>query len=277
MLIDWFTVGAQVLNFLILVWLLKRFLYKPILNAIDVREKRIAGEVADADAKKADAQKSCADLEKKNKAFDDQRGGLLNKASEDAKAERDRLIALAEADVGALRAAQTTALRNERIKLGNQITRLAQDEVFGIVRKTLSDLATVSLEERMGEVFTRRLREMNQTAKATLAVALKTSSQPAILTSTFEIPAEQKAAIQNALNETFSAEIRVRFETAPDTVCGIELTANGQRIAWNIEQYLASLDQKAGALLDARYAPETKAKPQTQNTPTPELAHAAPK
>jgi F-type H+-transporting ATPase subunit b len=48
MLIDWFTVVAQVLNFLILVWLLKRFLYRPILNAIDVREKRIAAEVADA-------------------------------------------------------------------------------------------------------------------------------------------------------------------------------------------------------------------------------------
>ncbi len=50
MLIDWFTVGAQALNFLILVWLMKRFLYKPILNAIDAREKKIAAELADADA-----------------------------------------------------------------------------------------------------------------------------------------------------------------------------------------------------------------------------------
>ena len=55
MLIDWFTVGAQALNFLVLVWLLKRFLYKPILNAVDAREKRIAAELADADAKKAAA------------------------------------------------------------------------------------------------------------------------------------------------------------------------------------------------------------------------------
>ena len=46
MLIDWFTVGAQALNFLILVWLMKRFLYKPILTAIDTREKRIAAELA---------------------------------------------------------------------------------------------------------------------------------------------------------------------------------------------------------------------------------------
>ncbi len=55
MLIDWFTVVAQALNFLILVWLLKRFLYKPILDALDAREKRIAGKLADADAKQLEA------------------------------------------------------------------------------------------------------------------------------------------------------------------------------------------------------------------------------
>ena len=55
MLIDWFTIGAQALNFLILVWLMKRFLYKPILHAIDAREQRIARELAEADKKKADA------------------------------------------------------------------------------------------------------------------------------------------------------------------------------------------------------------------------------
>jgi len=52
MLIDWFTVGAQVINFAILVWLLKRFLYKPILAAVDAREARIAAERAAADARK---------------------------------------------------------------------------------------------------------------------------------------------------------------------------------------------------------------------------------
>jgi F-type H+-transporting ATPase subunit b len=76
MLIDWFTVGAQVLNFLILVWLLKHFLYKPILNAIDAREKRIAAELADADAKKTEAQKERDDFQNKNKAFDEQRSAL---------------------------------------------------------------------------------------------------------------------------------------------------------------------------------------------------------
>ena len=69
MLIDWFTVIAQVVNFLILVWLLKRFLYRPILNAIDAREKRIAAKIADADAKEAEAQKQREEYQQKNEAI----------------------------------------------------------------------------------------------------------------------------------------------------------------------------------------------------------------
>ena len=69
--------------------------------------------------------------------------------------------------------------------------------------------------------------------------------------SAFDMPADQRATIQNALNETFSAEIRVRFEAAPDRICGIELTADGQKIGWSIAEYLTSLDRKVGALLEA--------------------------
>ena len=56
MLIDWFTVGAQVVNFLILVWLLRRFLYKPVLAAIDAREKKVAAKIGNASAQEAQAQ-----------------------------------------------------------------------------------------------------------------------------------------------------------------------------------------------------------------------------
>jgi len=62
MLIDWFTVGAQALNFLILVWLMKHFLYKPILHAIDEREKRVAAELADADKKRPKPKKRATSL-----------------------------------------------------------------------------------------------------------------------------------------------------------------------------------------------------------------------
>jgi F-type H+-transporting ATPase subunit b len=76
--------------------------------------------------------------------------------------------------------------------------------------------------------------------------------------SAFDLPEEQRAAIQNALNETFSAKIRVRFETAPDLVSGIELTTNGQKVAWSIADYLASLEKGVEELLKPKDEPEAK-------------------
>ena len=283
MLIDWFTVGAQVLNFLILVWLLKHFLYKPILNAIDAREKRIASELADADAKKSEAQKERDDFQNKNKVFDQQRSALLGKAADEAKVERERLLGEAHKDADNLRSVEAAALRNDQKRLGSAITNLAKQEVFGIARKTLADLATVSLEERMGEVFTRRLREMDGKAKALLGAALKSSSEPAVVRSTFDLGSAQRAAVQNALNETFSAEIHIRFETSPDLISGIELTTNGQKLAWSIADYLASLgkgvdellkkkDEAAAAEAKAKTTPEVRAEPKAEpkTEPKPE-------
>ena len=252
MLIDWFTVVAQVVNFLILVWLLKRFLYRPILDAIDAREKRIAKELADADAKKAEAQKERDEFQHKNEAFEQQRATLLIKATDEAKAERQRLLDEARKAADALAAKRQEALRSEQQSLNEALSRRAREEVFAIARKALADLATASLEERMVEVFTRRLREMDGKAKAGLGEALKSASAPGIVRSAFDLPAEQRTTIQDAINETFSADIHIRFETAPDLVSGIELTTDGQKVGWSIAEYLASLEKGVEELLQEK-------------------------
>jgi F-type H+-transporting ATPase subunit b len=264
MLIDWFTVGAQVLNFLILVWLMKRFLYKPILDAIDAREERIAKELADANATKAAAEKERDEFQQKNETFDQQRAALMSKATVEAKAEHQRLLDEARQAADALSSKRQESLANDARNLNQAITRRAQDEVFAIARKALTDLAATSLEERMSEVFTRRLRELNGDAKHVLAKALKTASEPALVRSAFDLPAGQRAAIQKTLNETFPAEVRVRFETAPDLVSGIELSANGQKVAWSIADYLASLEKGVGELLKAKDRPKDKTQPEAE-------------
>ena len=269
MLIDWFTVGAQALNFIILVWLLKRFLYRPILNAVDAREKRIAAELADADAKKAEAQEERDEYQHKNEEFDQQRAALLSKATDEAKAERQRLLDDARKAADALSAKRQEALRSDAQNLNQAIRRRTQQEVFAIARKALTDLATVSLEERVSEAFIRRLRTIDGKAKEGIAAALKTASEPAVMRSAFDLPEAQRAAIQKALNETFSAEVPVRFETAPDLISGIELTTNGQKIAWSIADYLASLEKGVDELLKEKDKPEVKAEPKPKPKVTP--------
>ncbi len=134
MLINWFTVCAQAINFLILVWLLKRFLYKPILHAIDERERGIAAQLASAEAKTAEAQKDRDDFQHKNEAFDKERAALLKKATDLASAERQRLLAEAKKDADALRAKRQEALQLEQRNLSTEIVRWTRKEVFAIAQ-----------------------------------------------------------------------------------------------------------------------------------------------
>jgi F-type H+-transporting ATPase subunit b len=256
MLFDWFTVGAQTLNFLILVWLMKRFLYKPILDAIDAREKRIAVTLADAALKQTAAQKERDEFHQKNEDFDHQRNELLSKTKNEINTERQRLLEEARQAADALRVKRQDALTNELQNLHQDIARRSREEVFAVANKVLTDLAGTTLEERMGEVFTNRLRALDDGAKAGLTKALKTSINAVRVRSAFELPSARRDDIQQALNETFAADIQIRFDTTPDVISGIELTANGWKLAWNIADFLASLEQHVDALIKTQ--PESR-------------------
>jgi len=248
MLIDWFTVGAQVLNFVILVWLLKRFLYKPILDAIDAREQKIAKELADAAAKEAEAQKERGEFQHKNEEFDRQRTELWNKVTAEAKTERQRLLDAARQDADALSAKRREALRSDAHNLNQAISRKTQQEVFSIARRTLSDLAGADLDQRVSEIFMQRLRALSDDTKRDFGKALQSSKSPAVVRSAFDLPAKQQSAIQTAINETFAADVHLAFETAPDLVSGIELATEGHKMSWSIADYLGSLEKSVGEL-----------------------------
>ncbi len=249
MLIDWFTVGAQVLNFIVLVGLMKRFLYQPVLDAIAAREKRIADQIADATAKQTQAAAERKTFEDKSVAFDQQRAGLLDIARADARAEGLRLADAAREAAAALAAQRQQALATQAAHLRQLIAGRAAREVFAVARKTLADLASASLEERMADVFTRRLGELPDAARRTLGDAVKMSAEPALVRSHFELPAAQQATIRVAINAAFSADVPLRFDTAADAVCGIELSAGGQKLAWTIAEYLGDLEHDVAALL----------------------------
>jgi F-type H+-transporting ATPase subunit b len=275
MLIDWFTVAAQVLNFLVLVALMKHFLYQPVLEAIAAREKRIADQIADAVAKEKQAAVERKTFEDKNAAFDEQRAGLLGKATADAQAEGQRLAVEAQKAADALAAQRQQALTTQAAHLQQLLADRAAHEVFAVARKTLADLANVGLEERMVEVFNRSLHDLTDPAKHTLGAALQQSAEPALVRSHFELPAGQQAAIRNAVNETFSADVPLRFEAAGDAICGIELSAGGQKLAWTIDGYLRDLEREVAALL-APGAQPVRAQPHADAAPVPaQPAHGA--
>jgi len=267
MLIDWFTVGAQVLNFLILVWLLKRLLYRPILRAIDAREKRIAAALADAGAKQAAAKKEYDEFQHKNEEFDRKHAALLDQAVQEAKAERARLLDEARQAAETFSARRQQTLRTDARNLSQAVSRRMQQEVFSTARKVLKDLAGANLEESIGEAFVLRLRDMDRGTKDVFAAALAGAASSALVRSAVEMSTAQQAAIQAALNDLFPPRVDIRFETAPELIGGVELAANGQKLAWSIADYLASLEKSVGELLSDRPAAVTQGNHVTAPTP----------
>ena len=258
MLIDWFTVIAQIVNFLILAWLLKRFLYQPILHAIDAREQRIAAELADADTKKSEALKERDEFKQKNIDFDRQKNAMFAKAVDVAKAAGQQMLNTAREDADVLRSKRQEALRSEQNNLHEAITRRTRDEVFAIARKTLADLAGASLEERMTDIFVQRLGELDDKDASALQAAFAASTSPLLVRTTFELQAAQQTAIAVAIKARLG-DRQLKFETAPELVSGIELSTNGHKLAWSIAEYLASLANSIDTLLKA--APKTDTKP----------------
>lgn len=252
MLIDWFTVIAQVINFLILVWLLKRFLYQPILNAIDAREKLIAAKIADADTQKTEAQRERDEYQHKNEVFDQQRNAHTNEMLEAAKNERAQLLDAARNEAEDLRARLQQALINEQHSLNEELSRRAREEVFAISRKTLLDLAGTSLEERMTDIFLARLRDINSEQIAELKLAFKTSPDHLRIRTAFKLPEQQCAAIETVIVELFGKAKKIEFDIVPNLVSGIELSADGRKIAWSIADYIGSLAKSVDDLLKTK-------------------------
>ena len=241
MQIDWFTVVAQLINFLVLVWLLKRFLYQPILDAIDAREQGIAKTLQKAAATQEEASSEREKLAASNAALDAQRAQLLQEAREAATTERQQLLQEAHADAEAVGLKQQQERHKELEQLRAEIYHLALTEVFAISRKLMADLANTTLEQSVVEVFVAHLQEMQEDSRKKLINSLASAPAGGLIRSAFELDAALQQRLEKSINEWASEEIPLQFETSEQLICGLELSAKGLQTQWNIAAYLETM------------------------------------
>jgi F-type H+-transporting ATPase subunit b len=249
MLIDWFTVGAQIVNFLVLVWLMKRFLYKPILGAIDAREERIARELADGERMQADAAREREEFKHQKKALEETRAEFLEAARNEAGEERQKLLGQAREEAEAERVRQSKALKRDRDCLLDEMARRTREETYAIARKTLADLAGASFDERASQVFADRIRSMDEPARSDLIADAR--SGPLRVRSVFELSEESRATVRSALEEVLEGSVEVHFEIEPDLIGGVEILTGNRKISWSIEEYLAQMQKSMDELFSA--------------------------
>lgn len=249
MRVDWFTFAAQIINFLILIWLLKRFLYKPILNAIDTREKRIENELAEAASKMAEARAEQEIFICKNRDLESRQSRLMKDAADDADNLRQRLFEETRSESERLRLKMQEGLRNELQVLNREIARRTHEEVFSITKKVLSDLAEANLEGQIVELFVTRLGKLDDGDRQRLKQLLRISSLSPSVRSAFSLSPDQRSALEISIHETFAYDGDIQYTADPHIISGIELTINGYKLAWSITDYLHSMEKSVESLI----------------------------
>lgn len=249
MQINWFTVIAQIINFFALVYLLKRYLYKPVLKAIDERENKITSQLKDAEAKKADAEKEKEDYRIKNKEFDQQKAERMNEVLGEVNAERQRQLEDARAEYNTLKSKLEKSLQEEDENMNHEIAILTHKEVYSVAGKVLKELANSSLEENIIQIFIKQLHGLKEDD----IKKLKSSDKAGIIIRTaFELTHVQQNEIKNEISKITGKENPFVFEVKSELVSGIELTVGGFKLSWSIEHYLNAIQKDLKDLLQKR-------------------------
>lgn len=267
--IDWFTVIAQIINFLILVALLKRFLYGPIVRAMDRREAEIASRLDVASEKTADAEKERERYEVLARELAGNRDEMLANARDEAAVLRQELLENARKEVDRNRVQWQESFRREQESFLQSLRRHVSQEVCAVAHLVVTEMADASLQERMAVCLERRILGLEDTERVKLTAHFLLPGQEIIVKSAFEMSPEARRTVFRALHgltemgvKTGSSSIKedhdqrlpneadmvggggVRFEVDPSLVCGIEIRSGGRSLAWNLEDYLDEVEQR---------------------------------
>jgi len=243
MIIDWYTVVFQLVNFLILVFLLRRFLYGPIIRAMDERERKIVEreEIAIEKAKKASEEARA--YQEKLQALRSQEEDLLAEARSAADSERRSLAEAARLEISQLRQRWEEALDRERESFIRELRRQVALQAGVIARRCLRDLADADLQGMIWDVFTRKIEALPQEDISLLREALAKERLVRVV-GTFEVSSERLSKLEEGLARMLSRRVDVEYAVEPGLICGLELRVGSYRLAWNVEDYLAGVEEQ---------------------------------
>jgi len=241
-LIDWFTIVAQIVNFLILVLLLRKFLYRPILNVMREREERIKSQLNEAEELRRYADEQIEIYQEKNDKWKDEHDALLREAKVEIEDNHKHMMKKVREDIEEHKTHWEQAIEREKKEFLDSLRKKINQQTFVTVRRVLNELATVELEAHICEVFLDRIKQMDQKQVEEYRTAIIDTEDPVIVGSAFELSSTIKKELQSTIETQFLKGKPVDFVIDNDLVCGIEMKAGGYKLTWSLSEYLERLE-----------------------------------
>ena len=242
MQIDWITVAAQIANFLILVWLLQRFLYRPVVRAMDRREQRIAERMHAAEQREEEAEAETERYRRQQAELEDRREAVLAQAEEAAEKERRKLERAAREEIEGRKHRWQQQLDAEREQFLGDLRRHAAEQFYRLARRALGDLADAELEARIAHSFAGQLEALDDETKAKVAAACAEAGDAVTIRSRFEFSDEARQRLARAVHGHVSESAGIAHEIDETAICGVELRAGSETIRWSLASYLDGLE-----------------------------------
>jgi F-type H+-transporting ATPase subunit b len=255
--LDWITVAAQIINFLVLVWLLQRFLYGPIVRAMDEREARLAESLREAQQDKETAEAEAKHYREMQETFERQQEERLAIARKEADGLLKSLQADARKKVAAERTEWLKNLADEKADFLSDIQDRSAEAFAAMARRALADLANAKLEDQIARRFLVALRELDERDLKKIKTAYARTGATVAARTAFDLPARRRNEIKAALRDALGKDVDVAFEQSPNLICGIELRVGGQMVRWSLDSFLDDLEHKLKEAIENR-APESE-------------------
>lgn len=241
MQIDWWTLGLQTINVLVLVWILSRFLFRPVASMIEERRAATQKLLDEAEAARADAQAEKEKAAQEASSLAAERGRLLKKAADEAEAQKSTLLDAARAEADKLRAEARADIarmrKREETAAGDRAGRLAVD----IARKLFTRLP----DEARISGFVEGIGEGVAALPEATRSGLGADGAPLRLKAARELTRSELEACRAAVAGALGREVELSVEVDPELIAGLELDAPHAEVR---NSFRADLDRIAAEL-----------------------------
>lgn len=216
----WWTFALQVVNFLVLVWLLERFLYRPVQRTIAARQRQATELVEQANTARGAAETMRADVEHAREGIAAERERTIAEARAAAAAERDELLGAARATADEIAAAGRSALDDERHRVLAELEAHAGELAAAIAARLLGQLGSPAFDDAL---FARLVAYLDALPAERSRVLAGQAAAGVEVVTAHEPPAEVAARWREQLAARLGDAARLSFRVDPALVAGVEL------------------------------------------------------
>jgi len=238
---SWLSFGFAVVNFLVLVALLTRFLHRPLLDVLERRRRRIESALEEAERKAAEARAAEETYRTKLAAIREERDRLLAEARR--RAEEVRQKALADAREAAEREIEARRRDGERER------REALEHLREAVLSAALDIAGRVLQKAGGETIEAELHAGLLRGIAALkdrpAADLTDARTPVKAVSARPLDAPRRKAIRDAVQAVAGPDAEVVFETDEALLAGARIEFNALAVDASLADALEAVRRQA--------------------------------